>query len=296
MNQIPLWLLKERQAYSLEQKIELTQAKIEEWYKHWDGLVYVAFSGGKDSTALQHLVREVYPDIPSVFNDTGLEYPEIRAFVKAFDNVVWLRPKMNFKQVIEKYGYPVISKETSQKLHEIRVTKSKRLLHKRLHGDNNKYRSGKLAEKWKFLIDAPFKISHRCCDVLKKNPAKKYERETGRFPILGTMTVDSQFRRQSYVKYGCNAYELGRPRSCPMSFWTTDDVWEYIEKNNLQYASVYDVGIKGTGCIFCAFGAHRDKVNKFQHLRTTHPKLWSYCMEKLDMKEVLEYIGVPTGE
>ena len=62
---------------------------------------------------LLHLVRELYPDVPAVFIDTGLEYPEIREFVKTFENVEWLKPKMNFKQVIQKYGYPFISKEVS---------------------------------------------------------------------------------------------------------------------------------------------------------------------------------------
>ena len=83
---------------------------ITEWYKHWEEKVYVAFSGGKDSTVLLHLVRSIYPEVPAVFSDTGLEYPEIKAFVRSVENVVWLRPKMSFKEVIEKYGYPVVSK------------------------------------------------------------------------------------------------------------------------------------------------------------------------------------------
>lgn len=43
-------------------------------------------------------------------------YPEIRNFVKEFDNVTWLKPKMNFKEVLKTYGYPVISKEVSNKV------------------------------------------------------------------------------------------------------------------------------------------------------------------------------------
>ena len=107
--------LKIKQALPLNIKVNMTVARIKAWVDHFglDG-VYVSFSGGKDSTVLLHIAREIYPDIKAVFVDTGLEYPEIREFVKGFDNVDWIRPKLTFKQVIEKYGYPFISKEVSE--------------------------------------------------------------------------------------------------------------------------------------------------------------------------------------
>lgn len=46
-------------------------------------------------------------------------------------------------------------------------------------------------------------------------------------------------------------------------------------------------------CIFCAFGVHLEEgENRFQRLSRTHPELHAYCMNKLGMKEVLEYINV----
>ena len=106
--------LRQKQALPLNLKIRLTKSRIRDWINEFgeDG-VYISFSGGKDSTVLLHLVREDYPNVPAVFVDTGLEYPEIREFVKSFDNVTWLKPKMNFRKVIETYGYPFISKELS---------------------------------------------------------------------------------------------------------------------------------------------------------------------------------------
>lgn len=106
--------LRIRQSLPLEIKIRMSKQRIKEWIEEFgeDG-VYVSFSGGKDSTVLLNLVREDYPNVPAVFVDTGLEYPEIREFVKTFDNVVWLKPQLNFRQVIERYGYPFISKEVS---------------------------------------------------------------------------------------------------------------------------------------------------------------------------------------
>ena len=108
--------LKIMQAWPLERKIQVTQTRILEWYTKFDGKVYVSFSGGKDSTALLDLARRACPDIEAVFVDTGLEFPEIREFVKTKDNVTWLKPEMNFRKVIETYGYPVGSKRTASNI------------------------------------------------------------------------------------------------------------------------------------------------------------------------------------
>lgn len=109
--------LKQMQEMPLEMKVQLTRDRIREWVRTFgvDG-VYVSFSGGKDSTVLLHIAREMYPDIPAVFINTGLEYPEIKDFVKTWDNIEWIRPKMGFKDVICKYGYPIFSKNISKML------------------------------------------------------------------------------------------------------------------------------------------------------------------------------------
>ena len=112
--------LKDLQALPLERKIQITQTRIIEWYQHYNGNVCVSFSGGKDSTVLLHIARQLYPDIPAVFSDTGLEYSAIREFVRTWDNVDIIRPDMNFGQVITTYGYPIIGKEAAEAIYYAR--------------------------------------------------------------------------------------------------------------------------------------------------------------------------------
>ena len=296
----------------MERKILVSQTRITEWYLRHEGQVYVSFSGGKDSTVLLHMVRTIFPDVPAVFVDTGLEYPEIKEFVKSFDNVTILRPEKSFRQVIQEYGYPVFSKEVADIINGARrsvpcyVQKINGL---DKNGNPNVYRSRCL--KYREFLDAPFKISGKCCGVMKKQPAKKYEKESGRKPFIATMACESFMRQTAWIKQGCNIFSDKRPISKPMSFWMEQDVLEYMKLYNLPYASVYGeilqdengqyytTGCKRTGCMFCMFGVHLEKdPNRFQRMKQTHPQIWEYCLKPMDegglgIAEVLDYIGVP---
>lgn len=321
--------LAQMQSLPLEAKIMMTQQRIRDWSDYWHGDVYVSFSGGKDSTVLKHLVDHtpgVY-DVPAVFVNTGLEYPEIQKFVKDIkdgkydcfnSDVVILRPGMRFDEVLKKYGYPVISKEVSKYIKEGRTAlengRSDYYAIQKLQGrllDKNGNKSIYNCEKWEFMLNAPYKISHQCCDVMKKKPIKQYEKETERKPFIGTLACESNLRKQQWIKFGCNACEKNRPSSQPLSFWTEQDILHYIKKFNVPYCPVYgDIVVKPptgadedqiniidylgcyeeedvltttgcdrTGCIFCMFGCHLEKEpNRFQRLKETHPRQYRYCI------------------
>ena len=138
----------------------------------------------------------------------------------------------------------------------------------------------------------------------------RFEKETGYKPILGTMANESQLRTTGWLRTGCNAFDSKKQISKPMSFWTEQDVLQYLKQFNIPYASVYGdivedekgtlktTGCNRTGCVFCGFGCHLDQEpNRFQRLKQTHPKLHEYCMKPVEdgglgMKDVLDYIGV----
>lgn len=275
---------------------------------------YISFSGGKDSTVLLHIARQISPDIPAVFIDTGLEYPEVREFALRQENVIRLKPEMNFRKVIDTYGYPLISKEVALFIYTARNCPNGKCAERFIPNNEHdlKYGMAYSMVKWGDLKNSDIPISNACCNVMKKKPAKKFEKETGLYPITAVMASESRIRKNSWLKNGCNAFDSKRPISNPMSFWTEQDVLQYLLENNIPYASVYGdivkdskgklktTGCDRTGCVFCGFGCHRDKEpNRFQRLKQTHPKLWEYCMRDWDkgglgMKNVLEYINVKT--
>lgn len=195
----------------------------------------------------------------------------------------------------------------------------------------NKDRSQFSMEKYKFFLDAPFEISNKCCNVMKKNPVHDYYRKTGKKPITAQMASESRLRTQKWLQHGCNGFDMKYPMSNPMSFWLEQDVLAYIKLNNLPIASVYgdviedteidgqmrfddlspelgifDLGVpllkttgcKRTGCMFCGFGCHleKDGEGRFERMKNTHPKQYEWIMKPwneggLGYKEVIDWIN-----
>lgn len=242
------------QSLSLDIKIRMTQTRIRQWVHEWgEDNVYVSFSGGKDSTVLLDIVRDIYPNVEAVFVNTGLEYPEIQQFVKMFPNVTMLRPEMRFDEVIKKYGYPVIGKRQANtvelgkknlkdKKYSLRLLtlgispEEAQEMGLTLPDDEMLARYKKTRQGSKFnvpkyrpLLDVDFLISDKCCGVMKKAPMNDFTKKTGKLPIMATMASESMNRENMWIQYGCNMFDNKHPKSAPMSFWTEQDVLLYIK-------------------------------------------------------------------
>lgn len=184
-------------------------------------------------------------------------------------------------------------------------------------------------DKYSFLLDAPFVIGGECCRVMKKQPTKQYERQTGRVRITAMMAEESRVRTQQWLMRGCNGFEMKRPVSNPMSFWTEQDILQYIKENNLPICSVYGdivpdykgtdefdgqldfsdigamedkrrlktTGCSRTGCMFCGFGCHLESSpSRFERMKQTHPKQYEFIMKPIEKgglgyKEVIEWLN-----
>ena len=239
--------------------------------------VYISWSGGKDSTVLLDIARRMYPDILAVFCATGNEYPDIMKFVrdakKDGANIQIIRPKMTPREVWERYGFPLVGKESAEKVHKVRINPNTKTAIM-LMGDT--YYS--LGAKWKYLVDEPYETSHMCCNKLKKEPFHAFEKENGRRPILGVMASESKMRAGRYVRNGgCNVFGE-RPASNPLSIWVEQDIWDYIAKYNLPIAEIYHKGAQRTGCMGCGFGAQFADDTRFRVLLANYPKCYDMVM------------------
>ena len=305
--------LKEMLSWDLDKKIEHSKKRIKEFYESQDGKVFIAFSGGKDSTVLLHLARTMYPNIQGVFSNTTNEYTEILQFVRHTKNITTVMPKMTFSQTVEKYGFPLVSKKVSRSITDLRENKSttKNVRNLYLTGLNQKgikCPTYKLAKKWYPLWqEAKFNITNKCCDILKKEPMNRFKKESGLSPIVGTTVSEGGYRLQSWLKSGCNIIDgSNKDTSRAISIWNDADIWEYIKRNNIEYCKIYDdtdivQGESRTGCVGCAFGSHLEKSNlieknRFERFRIRKPKQYKKMMNltnnNVTYGEALDFIGV----
>jgi 3'-phosphoadenosine 5'-phosphosulfate sulfotransferase (PAPS reductase)/FAD synthetase len=298
--------LKIMQAWPLARKVQVAQTRIMEWHQRYGGKVSVSVSGGKDSAVLLDLARRCCPDIEAVYVNTGLDFPEVRSFAINMSNVTVLKPKRRFDEVVREHGWRYPSKDVANTVYYARQGSAwakHRLEGINADGSPSKWRKSHYT-KWQYLVDSPFKISAKCCGIMKEQPLNEYGRKTGKHPIVGALAEESERRRQAWLQTGCNNFSAKQPVSKPMSFWTNQDVLTYIRNFNIPIASVYGeikedkkgrlytTGEQRTGCVFCPVGCHLDKVNRFQRMRKTHPKLHKYCMDVLGLGAFLKYIGV----
>lgn len=305
-------VVRERLKYPYEIKVRMTERRLSEFITYYgeDGVV-VSISGGLDSTAAMHFIHKRYPRVEAV-SVLGIECKDnIEMVMKIRDEwgvkVNIAAPRMSQEAVLKEFGYPVVSKRAAKSISHLQNPTEKNANSRRLAltGITNEGRYAKtwiLAKKWRFLIDAPFKISNKCCYYMKETPVENWRKENGKASIVATLVEESQSRLNGYCKRGgCNSFD-GQGESTPFSFWTRQDILRYLYENNVEISKAYGeiaqdkdgnfytTKAERTGCPICMFGIERDKTpNRFQRMYYEDNRRWQQAIFKWGYKEVLDF-------
>lgn len=272
--------LRERQSWTLHQKIDHSLGVIDQFISRLNGNVYVGFSGGKDSTVLLDLCRVIKPDIKAVFCNTGNEYPDIVKFVRELKNtdgynIEIIYPKPKPREVFDKYGFPLVSKSTSAIIGKARRNPNGKVMQNFVENRKSLF---SLPKQWNFLLNEVFDVSEKCCYQLKKKPFHDFQQESGLYPISGEMASEGLQREMKYLQSGgCNNF--GKITiSKPLSIWLEDDIWAYIKERNLKISDIYHKGAKRTGCMFCGYGCQFKDDSRLQMVYDMYPKWYDMFM------------------
>lgn len=324
----------------------------------------LAFSGGKDSTVLWHLLRKHFPEqagrLLIIYGNTGVEYPECVQFARRLarewgngnfyeatpaltempglkyraqqevlqyliaegrigevlkddgklkttatleaacpphlrerferERLIWpAGTRKNYWWCVDQYGWPLLGKARS-KLKARRINIDCFLRFSASQSDDPK-----LLAYYHLLKQVKF--SQACCDFLKKEPSERLQAELDVDVIFkGLMAAESRARQTNFVTRGY-LFKSHRPHlggdpffHCnPLSIWTDDDIWAYIRRFTVPYASLYDMGwtdkngvyhrIKRNGCIGCGTDLLYPN-NHMAMLRRTHPRQWEIFMRR----------------
>ena len=248
----------------------------------------IAWSGGKDSTAMLHLIRTHFSkDIDVIFNNTRVEFPETLKFVRRMQESWGLNlhtatpdPKHSFWWCVENYGWPLFGKAGAGRIDTLRNGGEVSL--------NQSLR--RVAE-----TDVP--ISARCCRYLKERPMSKLQKRLEvDLVFLGIMSSESRRRKFNWADHG-DFYQIksGEWRCLPLSIWTTEDVWKYHERYDIPHCPLYDMGHRQNGCWPCTMDIYF-KDNHLKALRASHPKLWKFLVVDKGLGEELVKIKLALNE
>jgi 3'-phosphoadenosine 5'-phosphosulfate sulfotransferase (PAPS reductase)/FAD synthetase len=249
-----------------EMLIFKTQQTIKKFIEQNEDNTAISFSGGKDSTVLLHIIRNIMKiEIPAIFCNTGVEYDAIVKFVNTFENITVVKPKKSFVEVIRQYGYPAISKEQSRYIYDVQNPEHscEKVRKQRLSEKGNFH----ISKKWRFLINSEFKLSNKCCYYLKKAPLKKLKYKY----FTGERCSESNLRRQQY-------HTCILPNKCvPMRLWTDELVDKFIHNEKINICDIY-LWEDRTGCKFCLYGCQFEKEeDRIDRLKEIEPKSYKFA-------------------
>lgn len=314
-------------ALPYEAKVNLARNRIRDWAETCElyGKSYAVSVGGLDSITLLALCRDQLGESCRGISVSSLEDKSIQNVHKEM-GVIEIKPLKSKKQVIDEYGYPIISKLMSAKISRLQTPNDTSPIIKAYmtgeEGAWGHYKTNpkfKIPDKWLELFGglyqefrpdlecktAPFKVSDQCCFWLKEEPARRYQEEHNIWPFLGLMQSEGGRRRYSLMAHGCNYVGETTARSCPFNFFNRQDLLQLALDLKIHVPEIYGEIVRDkngklrttkaqrTGCSMCAYGIEREKrPHRYDRLFDRNPAEWKYWMFTMGFGAVLDYIGV----
>lgn len=295
-----------------EVKVKRAELRAREFIERLDDMGKTAHVsvGGLDSITLLVFLRSIGLDIPAV-SVSALEDKSIQKVHKEL-GVIRIAPGKSKKEILQEYGFPVISKKIAGRIELLQnpTEKNKTVRHAIITGECGKQghfaknSRMKLPNKWLELfagyenenegVDyqiAPFKVSNKCCLYMKEQPCDRWAKEHNSAPFLGLMASEGGQREESLVEHGCNYFGKTVIRSAPFAPFLRQDLLQlaldlkvpipeiYGEIRRKSDGTLYTTKAQRTGCNMCGFGIHLEKrPHRFDRLRERNPKEWEFWM------------------
>lgn len=145
-------VFRQKQALPYEQKVLHAAKRAREFYNEVDN-VHVSV-GGLDSITLLLFLRSIHIDCPAI-SVSCLEDKSIQAIHREL-GVIPLKPLKSKVEVIKEYGYPILSKETANKIHLLQnpTPQNATVRHAIITGETGEYGGHrkntrmKMSQKW----------------------------------------------------------------------------------------------------------------------------------------------------
>lgn len=300
------------QALPYEVKIKRAELRAREYIEKLDDMELNAHVsvGGLDSIVLLLFLRHIGIDVPAI-SVSALEDKSIQRIHREL-GVISIPPGKPKVQILQEYGFPVISKKIAGRIDTLQrpTEKNKTVRHAIITGECGaqghyaKNSHMKLPQKWLELFAgyenetenvnykiAPFKVSNKCCLYMKEQPCDWWAKEHKSRPYLGLMASEGGQREEALTEHGCNYFGKGVIRSAPFAPFLRQDLLQlaldlkapvpeiYGTIERRPDGTLYTTGAQRTGCSMCGFGVHMEtRPHRFDRLRVRNPKEWEFWM------------------
>lgn len=268
--------------------------------------ICLSFSGGRDSTIMLHMIEDLgwKNKIKVAHFNTTMEFDATLEFVNKKIAEGWqidiTKPAKTMPQIYKEYGKPFHSKYTSEMINRLQRHgfNFKNDTYKDFNELILKYPKCKAALKWltghdratlvcpkwvkRALVFNEIRIANKCCQFLKKKPAKDYEKQHNIIlSIIGVRQSEGLSRKYTYK--GCVWSDNKHFKFFPLLYFTDQDIKDLVEIKQIELSKAYTIYKQNrTGCVGCPFGKnHKEELEVLKKFEPKRAKIVEYLYKDI---------------